>query len=222
MTISEKDLVKLLKNRLFDGADRETVQKILIEGGCQATDFSDAETILSPDSAERMAGILLTGGASVTTPDPQRGTLLRYLGAGDAFGIANLFGNAPYISLIRARGKCRVCFLPEAAVRRLLEEDRAFLYQYLAFLSGRIRYLNQKIGYLTAGNAERRLALYLASAGTDRIELGASISALSELLDVGRASLYRAFDRLTADGFLQKEGRTFLLLDREGMLRAYQ
>ncbi len=222
MTVTEKDIGKILKNRLFDGADRETVRKILTESNCRTEDFCDGEVLLSPDSTERMAGILLSGGATVTTPDPQRGTLLRYLGAGDTFGIANLFGNAPYISLIRARGKCRVCFLPEAAVRRLLEEDRAFLYQYLAFLSGRIRYLNQKIGYLTAGGAERRLALYLASQGEDRIELDASISSLSELLDVGRASLYRAFDRLTEDGFLQKEGRTLHLLDREGMLRAYQ
>ena len=56
----------------------------------------------------------------------------------------------------------------------------------------------------------------------DEITLTVSLSDLSELLDVGRASLYRAFDRLTADGFLQKDGRTVRLIDREAMLRAYQ
>ena len=112
--------------------------------------------------------------------------------------------------------------MPERAIKQLLEEDHAFLYQYLGFLSGRIRYLNRKIGYLTAGSAERRLALYLASLGEKTVRLAESISALSELLDVGRASLYRAFDKLTDDGFIAKDGRTIHLLDTDGMLAAYQ
>jgi DNA-binding IclR family transcriptional regulator len=66
------------------------------------------------------------------------------------------------------------------------------------------------------------LALYLNSLGTSTVKLDVSISALSELLDVGRASLYRAFDKLTEDGFLRKDGRSFTLLDPNGMLKAYQ
>ena len=138
------------------------------------------------------------------------------------FGIANLFSDEPYVSEIRAHGACRVFMISEEAIRHLLENDSAFLYRYLAFLSGRIRFLNRKIGYLTAGSAERRLALYLVSLGRDSVRLDASISSLSELLDVGRASLYRAFDRLTEDGFLIKDGRNLTLLDADGMLRAYQ
>lgn len=222
MESSKKDWSIIFENRLFDGVDTKKAARVLLEHGCQVRVFADEELVLSPTSSERIAGIVLSGKATVTTPDPKHGTLLRYLGVGELFGIANLFGNAPYISLIRANRHCRIFCMTEAAIRRLLEEDHTFLYQYLAFLSGRIRYLNQKIGYLTAGGAERRLALYLASRGEERIELDASISALSELLDVGRASLYRAFDRLIADGFLKKEGRVFILLDSEGMLRAYQ
>ena len=124
--------------------------------------------------------------------------------------------------MIRAHGECRVFFLTEAALRRLLEEDHQFLYRYLAFLTGRIQYLNQKIGYLTAGSTERRLALYLASLGKQSVRLEASISALSELLDVGRASIYRAFDKLTEDGFLKKEGRNLTLTNTDAMLKAYR
>ncbi|MBQ9131384.1 MAG: Crp/Fnr family transcriptional regulator, partial [Clostridia bacterium] len=123
---------------------------------------------------------------------------------------------------IRAHGPCRILFLPEKAVRRLLETDTEFLYRYLGFLSDRIRYLNRKIGYLTAGSTERRLALYLHSFGTDSFSLTTSITSLSELLDVGRASLYRAFDKLTEDGFIQKDGRKIRLLKSEAMLQAYQ
>ena len=220
--ISEKDWKKIVQNPLFAGVDHAAARKRFEASGCQTVTFADGEVILSPHSSEKAAGILLSGRAVVTTPDPSKTTLLRYLGVGEPFGIANLFCNAPYISMIRAQGDCRVFLMPERAIKQLLEEDHAFLYQYLGFLSGRIRYLNRKIGYLTAGSAERRLALYLASLGEKTVRLAESISALSELLDVGRASLYRAFDKLTDDGFIAKDGRTIHLLDTDGMLAAYQ
>ncbi|MBR3894955.1 MAG: Crp/Fnr family transcriptional regulator [Clostridia bacterium] len=220
--ISEKDWKKIGENPLFDGVDLRRAREILVEAGGRSESFADGDVILSPHSDEKAAGILLSGSAVVTTPDPSKNTLLRYLGVGEPFGIANLFCDAPYISLIRAHGSARVFLMPERAIKRLLEEDHAFLYQYLGFLSGRIRYLNRKIGYLTAGSAERRLALYLASLGKETVRLSESISALSDLLDVGRASLYRAFDKLTDDGFIAKDGRTIHLLDIDGMLAAYQ
>ena len=220
--ILEKDLQKIFKTSLFDGIDTAKAETVFAEYGAQSVVFGDGEIILSPQTEKKAVGIILSGQASVTTPDPSRKTLLRFLDAGSAFGIASLFSDEPYISVIRAHGACRVFLLPEDAVRCLLETDSAFLYRYLGFLSGRIRFLNRKIGYLTAGSAERRLALYLVSLGKETVRLDASISSLSELLDVGRASLYRAFDRLTEDGYLQKSGRTLTLLDADGMLRAYQ
>jgi CRP-like cAMP-binding protein len=220
--ISPKDWKRILKNALFGGCDPARLADICAAGGCEVREFAAGEVVLSPKTDRRAACLLLSGRASVQTPDPGRATLLRYLSENEPFGIANLFGNRPFVSLIRAESRCRVFFLTETSARRLLEEDHAFLYAYLDFLSGRIHYLNQKIGYLTAGSAERRLALYLSAMNADEITLPVSLSDLSELLDVGRASLYRAFDRLTADGFLQKDGRTIRLLNRVAMLRAYQ
>ena len=92
-----------------------------------------------------------------------------------------------------------------------------FLYHYLDFLSGRIRFLNRKIGYLTAGSAERRLALYLASFQKQELVLKDSISSLSELLDIGRASLYRAFDALEEQGLIRREGRSILVPDLKAL-----
>ena len=220
--ICEKDWKRILKNSLFGSCDRELLCRYAEDGGCEVRDFADGEVILSPSSEMRAAGLLLEGRAVITTADASRERLLRYLGKNEPFGIANLFGNQPFVSRIVSEGRSRVFFLTEDTARRLLEEDHAFLYAYLDFLSGRIRYLNRKIGYLTAGSSERRLALYLASFEQDAITLSESLSDLSDLLDVGRASLYRAFDRLSADGFLKKDGRFIQLIDREAMLRAYR
>lgn len=218
----ERDLNRIMKTELFCESDASAVKEILLTFGCYVKTVADGTILLSPETTEKMAGLVLSGRAVITTPDPTKKTLLRFLGANEPFGISNLFTDDHFVSVIRAHGECRVLFLTEAALRRLLEEDHRFLYRYLAFLTGRIQYLNQKIGYLTAGSAERRLALYLTSLGKREVHLEASISALSELLDVGRASLYRAFDKLTEDGYLIKDGRDLILTDVEAMLKAYR
>ena len=222
MDLKEKDLNKIFAHPFFEGIDRANAIKCMQAHGCTVECFAEGEVIHSPSISEKRVGILLNGEAGVTTKDPSKNALLRFLRAGDLFGIANLFTDEPFVSVIRAEKKCRVFFLTERAIRALLESDRTFLYHYLEFLSGRICYLNRKIGYLTAGSAERRLALYLSSFDANEILLDASISSLSELLDVGRASLYRAFDRLVTDGYIQKDGRRIVILNSEAMLKAYQ
>ncbi len=222
MKLTLKDRKCLSENPLLAAVNTDKLLQILEECNALVCLYTDGEILHSPESCKKQAGLILDGSASVTTPTPGKETLLRFLSAGELFGIANLFSDSPYVSVIRAHGSCRVLVIPEEAVRRLLEEDRSFLYHYLSFLTDRIRYLNRKIGYLTAGSAERRLALYLASFGAETVHLDASISALSELLDIGRASLYRAFDKLTEDGYLRKEGRKLTLLDPDGMLAAYR
>ena len=103
----------------------------------------------------------------------------------------------------------------------LLESDRAVLYNYIEFLSDRIRFLNKKIRFFTSGSAERRLALYLDSFNEEKIELEAGMSAIADMLDIGRASLYRAFDKLTEDGFILRDKDTVTLINRTEMINYY-
>ena len=222
MGLTKKESDKIFSSPIFKGVDFLQAAAIFERGGCVAIDFEDGDCILSPGENSHKAGIFLFGEAVATTTDDSKNALLRFFKTGDFFGIANLFTNEAYVSSIKAKKKCRVYFFTEQAIRDLLETDKTFLYNYLRFLSGRICYLNRKIRYLTAGSAERRLALYLSSFGKETIELDASLSSLSELLDIGRASLYRAFDTLIADGYIQKNGRTIHLLAPEAMSKDYQ
>lgn len=222
MTLTKKENEKIFRSPIFCGVDPTALAELFERHNCRAVDFADGDMILSQSETAHKAGIILSGEAIVTTSDDTKNALLRFFGTGDFFGIANLFTNEDYVSSIRAKKKCRVFFFTEEAIRELLETDKTFLYNYLGFLSGRICYLNRKIRYLTAGSAERRLALYLSSFASETIEVDASLSALSELLDIGRASLYRAFDTLIADGYIQKDGRTIRLLAPEKMVQDYQ
>ncbi len=222
MTLTKKESEKIFRSPIFANVNSDHASEIFERHRCCAVDFEDDDIILSQSKTTHKAGIILLGEAVATTADDSKNALLRFLKVGDFFGIANLFTNEDYVSSIRAKKKCRVFFFTEEAIRELLETDKTFLYNYLGFLSGRICYLNHKIRYLTAGSAERRLALYLSSFEKDTVELDASLSSLSELLDIGRASLYRAFDTLIADGYIQKEGRTIHLLAPDAMTKDYQ
>lgn len=213
---------EILRHPLFTGIDRDNALNIFESCNCDIRDYRDGAVIHSPEGGEKMLGLMLKGRAVVNTKDPSKNTLLRFLKIGDLFGCANLFIDQPYVSVISAVQASRVLILSEEAVRRLLESDRVFLYHYLAFLADRVCYLNRKIGYLTAGSAERRLALYLCSFEESEIKMTLSFSALSELLDIGRASLYRAFDCLSADGHIQKKGHTITIHNLDALKRAYQ
>ena len=222
MVVNEKDLQIIFKSPLFVGVQKNHALRVFDLFNCEIRALEKGEEILSPETREKQAGLILEGKARVTTADNAKKSILRELSQKDVFGIANLFSNASFVTNIRAVSPCRILFLPELAVRNLLENDRAFLYNYLGFLSSRIRFLNQKICYFTAGSAERRLALYLLSFKSQKVCIDLPLSALAELLDLGRASLYRAFDALEVAGYIEKKGRTIKLLCPKELKVAYQ
>ncbi len=222
MELTKQDLRTIRAVSLFSELDPALLVDAMERFGGKVSVFASGEIILSPDAQPPQAGLVLSGKASVTTPDTAHAVLLRFLKSGDLFGIANLFSSEPFVSRICAENACRCLFLSQEAFAYLLDASPSLRRAYVGFLSDRIRFLNRKIGYLTAGSAERRLALYIASLGEGTVRLQDSITSLSELLNLGRASLYRAFDRLIRDGFLTKNGKELTVHDPKAMLDAYK
>ena len=222
MKPTSKDIRKLAGVSLFSRIPSDLLSETIDRFGGGVREYGGGEVIFSPLADAPQVGVLLSGRAAVSTPSETRSVLLRFLSAGDAFGISNLFSEERFLSLIRTETACRCFLLSQEAIGHLLDHSPEFRRAYVGFLSDRVRFLNRKIGYLTAGSAERRLALYLASLGEGEVRLQDSITSLSDLLNLGRASLYRAFDRLCEDGFLIRNGRNLTILDREAMLRAYK
>lgn len=185
--------------------------------------YAGGKEICVPDDRRGIL-LMLEGRATIYSADRERDVLLRILGRGEIAGVANLFSDAPPASRMVAVGECKVLFLPESSLHALLACDSRIMYRYIAFLSERIRFLNRKIVTLTAGSAERRLAVFLDTVAPNDdlvFVLPISMSVLAGYLNLGRASLYRAFDTLCADGFLIREGKKIRFLHREGMTAFY-
>ena len=73
---------------------------------------------------------------------------------------------------------------------------------------------------LTAGSAERRLAVFLLDYEQDGVFIPpCPMNRLAELLGIGRASLYRAIDALCAEGLIEKQGKNIHLRNKDALLR---
>lgn len=203
---------------LFAKATPKNLQRAIERKDCGEIGIAVGGSL---SAGEKCLGILLCGAAQVLSNDEGRTVILRMLRPGDVFGAAALFCPEELpLSRIEATAPCTVFRFTKDAMRELISADPAVLDAYLTFLAGRVRYLNRKICCFTAGSAPRRLALWLLSEEHDTITLP-SLSALSDMLDIGRASLYRAFDNLVAENLIQKSGRVITILDRKRLSEYY-
>ncbi len=213
-----------LKNFLiFRSAKNENICLYITEGSFSERIFSAGEDIASPDVKNVPVGLILDGRASVSSADDGKRVLLRTVGTGAVFGIATLYSDdSPFPTKINAISRCRVLFIERTAVCALIQNDGSANRDFLTFLSNRIVYLNKKINAFTAGNAERRLSLFLADNETNGVySSDISMVALADMLDIGRASLYRAFDRLTKDGLIEKKDKVIIIKDKDAMIEKY-
>ena len=215
---------QLKSNSLFHGISDESIWELLNSPNTKIQSFKAGDTIYSPEANEKLLGIFLSGNAAVHSVDSAAGVLLRNLAKNDMFGLATLFGSrSRYISVVTAKKACRVLFLSAKDIRTLVEQNDTFSMNYIHCLSNKICYLNAKISCFTAGSPERKLAFFLCSQSPDNsFSLNISANALSEMLNIGRASLYRVFDKFVADGFIKKEGKTITLIDRDSMIQLYK
>ncbi len=218
---STLDMLKALP--LFKGADESLLLSAIEGEKFVCKDFSPGEMIYSPDENEKRLIILRSGKAVVYSADESRSLLLRTLEPGKTVGVANLFSNEKFVSRIIADKKCETVEISAEAFGKLIEQDSVMLYNYISFLSNKIRLLNKKIVYLTAGSAERRLAVFLdahaSEIGNDSFPL--QMNSLCEMLNLGRASLYRAADKLEADGCIKRDGKLITIVNKELMLSKY-
>lgn len=200
---------------LFSQASPDHASRCFTEEDWKLFDFGSGDILCSSDTAPVRVGVLLSGEAEIYTQGTQMRTLLKTAKPGEVFGIANLYAtDDAFPTIIRAKGAVRVLFFSAAAFRCFIETDEKLLRFYLRFLSKKIVYLNRKIATFTAGSAEHRLALFLLENHKLGIDSPAySMTKLADLLGLGRASLYRAVDKLVELSLITHQNGRIALLD---------
>ena len=170
--------------------------------------FARGESIYAPDDYPKALGVVLQGRAEAVAAR-RDSAVLNAFGPGAVFGAASLFGGKAYVARVRAAADCRVQFLPEDTLRAWFLAEPQMALNYMAFLTDRVRFLNGKIAVYTCEGASGKLYSWLCANGDgDGALPKLSMTKLAATLNMGRTSLYRAFDELEKQNLLvRKDGK---------------
>lgn len=191
-------------------------------------ELQEAVSILKPHTASYPRGsVLARAGGSVTSltliaegsaivfRDAERKVQLNRLTAGDCFGAASLFaGEAKYPTEIVAASPVTCVSFAESDLRALHLRFPASAFDYISFLSDRIRFLNKRIQDFSFGSAEEKIAsLLLSSADDSGCANIPNLRAAAESMNVGRATLYRILSAFSDRKLIEKDGKKIHILD---------
>ena len=179
--------------------------------------YEKGKTLYSTHQFQKALGVVLSGTVSVRSPQEQgHSVLLNCLGTGDIFGAAAWFeeGTSDYVTDLTALTNVCVRYIRQEQMVSLFAEFPLTAQNYIAFLSGRIRFLNRKLAALTGGSSVSRLYHYCLTHGNSdgTILFPASMTDLARTLNMGRSSLYRSLDTLLAEGIVAKNGKEYILI----------
>ena len=213
---SEQNILSILsENRIFSVLSDSELSDILSDDRCKFERYNSGDTVYDSDSFMRAVGIICDGKIRVSRVGSGNRVTLNILSRGELFGVAALFGDEDsFVTSVTAAEKSEIFFIPDAVIRKLIRTNSGFAFAYIGFLSDKIRFLNRRIAEFTAGSTKCKLAEYLISHEND---CDMSMVQLASALGMGRASLYREIDELTSRGFIRKDGRKIIVLDREGL-----
>jgi CRP-like cAMP-binding protein len=207
----------LSKTFLFCGVESGSILAAFRSPECTCMAFESGEAVYTRRVYHRSLGVVLAGRLKAVKAAPEgSAVVLNTFSSGNVFGAASLFNSTQqYVSDIYAMRRSRVLFLPQELLQELFRKEPAVAENYIAFLSGRICFLNRCIDHYTGGSAKSRLFAYLASLPAlaeepETVEMPCSMTRLADMLGIGRASLYRAFDELEMENKIRREGRKII------------
>lgn len=205
---------------LFAGCGPEELAPLPEEIRGEKRRYAKGGVIFSPDHFQKELGILLSGRVLVTKGDGD--LVVSELETGDLFGAGAMFNEeSEYVSTLTARTPCEILFFSQEAVQALIDRSPRIRYNYIRYLSCRIRFLSGKIDALIQGSGEKKLSSYLLRLmdGGGRVNPGCSMTELASRLNISRASLYRELQKLEVRGVLVREGKNIMIQKPEVLAR---
>ncbi len=157
--------------------------------------------------------LFLEGRAEIVKESESKTAFMKSVSDLTLLGLATLFSaKEEYISTLISKTEVKMLVFSEDFVKSLISCNSDFSLRLVSLLCQKVRYLNRRIDFYTCSDAEEKLREFIVrSSGADG-KIVMSMSKLSETLDIGRASLYRAITALEEKGYIIKDGKTIQLL----------
>lgn len=199
--------LKFLKNtRIFKDADEKLLTNVLNTYG-KSVSYSKNDTVFSKETYSPVICIIIKGEARVSKGE----TVISHLKDGEIFGAAFLYNQSyEFENTVTALTPLKVVIIEKSGVDQLIKCDSSISFNYISYLSERIGFLNSKIEGYTKPNAEEKLLLYLkknSDINNGKCEISVSMTELSHVLQISRASLYRVIENLENQGKICRDGK---------------
>ena len=195
---------------LFKGINETEICRLFSFGNANEEHYQQGD-ILQNNKNHCKIGIILKGKAIIKSGDD--GVIIKKLSNNDIYGAASLFDNPTHLTSVIAVSDCTVLTFEKAFIERCIKENNQVSLNYISFLSQRVSFLNKKINAYTAKSAENKLYTYLLQLPRceNEIKLSVDISTIAKMLGIGRATLYRAFEKLEKNGTIIKRDKKIIL-----------
>lgn len=199
--------LKFLKNtRIFKDADEKLLTNVLNTYG-KSVSYSKNDTVFSKETYSPVICVIIKGEARVSKGE----TVISHLKDGEIFGAAFLYNQSyEFENTVTALTPLKVVIIEKSGVDELIKCDSSISFNYISYLSERIGFLNDKIEGYTKPSAEEKLLLYLkknADINNGKCEISVSMTELSHVLQISRASLYRVIEALEQQGKICRDGK---------------
>ena len=207
------EITALLKGHsIFGSLSSAALDGIASDKRCKTLHVLDGDEVSSNGLG---LFLIVSGSVLVFRKGNGQPVLLQRLEKGKVFGAATLFGNeSEDVTMLRSDGSASVFFLPIALITELIRENSDFALSYISFLSGKIRFLNRRMSELSAPSVNQKLAAFLLREENGIAQTKVKLAAA---LGIGRASLYRSLDELSAMGLISVEGKSVTVIDPDGL-----
>ena len=206
------DKKQYLKDKLFlfHNINEIDIQRLLSLGEIKEEHFTQGQTLQSCKNHCKI-GIVVNGKAIIKSGEG--GVIIKKLSTNDIYGVASLFDVSIHLTSVVAVTDCTVLTMDKAFVEACIKENNQVAMNYIEFLAKRINFLNRKINAYTAKSAENKLYMYLLQLPREEntINLPFDMSTIAKMLGIGRATLYRAFDKLEQNGAIIKQDKKIIL-----------
>ncbi len=210
--LDEQEMRILFSSALFKNGNSSAMMGDL--GLCKVHRYQKGTYIFSREANPRALGVILSGTAQVEKGTQDHLIVMSRLLQGDVFGAVSLYASSErYVTAIRAVTPVTALIIPKRIMDKLIRTYPEIAVNYLTYLSERIYFLNRRIDSFTGGSAVQRLAGYFLMSEADTS--GVPAAHLASALDIGRASLYRAFEELEQAGAIRRDGKLITVLSRE-------
>lgn len=196
---------------LFKNICHEDIKKCCSLSGYEIMNYTKNDTMLSANT-DKQIGIILEGKAIIISNDD--GVVIKKLSKGDVYGVAILFDEPNYSTrVLSSSSKTAVLTLNRYFVENCIKHNTQIALNYIEYMAKKISFLNSKISSYTAKTAENKLYAYLLQLPREenKIVLTTDFSSIAKMIGVGRASLYRAFEKLEKDGLIIKNNKEIVL-----------